>query len=125
MSFDQEAANALIQELGEAIVNAPDYEPYDLTGITLVIESGGTSMFGYAYTTDGEWHAETADFNVLDIAQKLRDAMKIEGQAAWIKCLVQINIETGGINIDFDYDGDQWVVDMADVASFAMSLKPT
>lgn len=124
-SFDQDAADELVQELGEAMIDSPDYQARDWLAASLVINlDDGAQQFGYLYLAGDAWEACTPGFATLRIAPRLRDAMRVEGQAPWKQCLIQIDRETAEIDIDFDYDGGRWVPDIADPAGFARSLKP-
>lgn len=124
--FDQDRADSLVQALGEAIVNDPAFTERDWSGIALVFElDGAKGEFGYIYAGESEWEAATPEgWDTLDIAEALRDAMTIPGKAPWKKCLVQINRNTGGIEIDFDYEGMNWTPDPAQPERLANSLRP-
>ena len=124
--FDQKAADAIIQKLGIEIAGAPKFNVRPWTDLVAVINlSGGRqNMFGYVFWEPNEWEAaNTGNFVALDLAIDLRDAMRAPGQEPWQKCRVRITRATGKIDIDFDYEGDKWVPNMADPAGFAFSLR--
>lgn len=124
-NFDQAKANALIQELGTYVVEAPEYEDYDWQAISLVIDLGDRRrQYGFVYTDDG-YVSETPGADAIEIATELQAATKIPDQAAWKKCLIQLFVLNGDIElkIDFDYEGTLWSPNTQDPDGFAMSLR--
>ena len=123
-AFDKARADRIIQEIRRATIVAEDYRDADWQSIAVVINlDNRNNMYGYYYT-DAKWHPATPDFDVMDLAIELQEAMRVPGAEPWKKALIQISRATGGIAMDFDYDGTRWKPDMKDPGAFALSLKP-
>jgi hypothetical protein len=123
-SFGSEAADALVQELGDDIVGDQFYrsEPWDQLALVINLEHR-KQMFGYVYSA-GDWEAAGPDgIEPLETARKLQQAMRLPDASPWKKCLVTIDRGTATIDIVFDYDGTAWIPDMVDPEHFALSLK--
>jgi hypothetical protein len=84
VTFDQTRADALVHEIGQAILADAHYAEREWSGIALVIKVGQRKrMYGYVYSADGEWEAETPDdFDVIDRARDLAEVMA-EGGSRW------------------------------------------
>ena len=123
--FDQQRADMLIQKAGVEIANGSDYAAHPWTDLVVVFTlEGGESQFGYVFWDSREWQAATPNgFTAFDLLAELRDVMRVSGSDSWKKCRVRITRATGKIDIDFDYDGNKWVPNMADPAGFAFSLR--
>jgi hypothetical protein len=124
-SFDSEAVDALVQQLGREILCDPFYrsEPWDQLALVINLDQR-KQMFGYVYSA-GDWEAACPDgVEPLETAGKLQQAMRLPDSAPWKKCLVTIDRGTAKIDIDFDYDGTEWIPDMADPERFALGLNP-
>lgn len=81
-------------------------------------------MFGYVYSA-GDWEAASPDgIEPLATAHKLQQAMRPPDAPPWKKCVVTIDRGTATIDIVFDYEGTEWVPDVADPERLAASLKP-
>ena len=126
MTFDQSRADALVHQIGQAIIADGNYAARDWGGIALVIEVAQRKrMYGFVYLPDGSWEAETPDdFDVIDHARALADVMAAGG-SRWTRCLVQISRPGPKIDIAFDYDDKgEWVVTPANHQSIAEKLRP-
>lgn len=127
-TFDQARADDALHALGQRILADPNYASLDWRGIALVIELGDSeSMYGYVYDAD-DWRAETPDdFDVLEDAQALAEAMAVAGRR-WRRCLLQIKREPGGapeLKVAFDYDGDaDWTVTPGNLDEIVEKLRP-
>jgi hypothetical protein len=124
-SFGSDAANALVQDLGNVIVRDEFYQSEPWEQLALVIDIDQRKrMFGYVYAA-GDWEAASPDgIEPLETARRLQQAMRLPDKTPWKKCLVKIDRGTATIDIDFDYEGTAWVPDTADPEYFALSLKP-
>lgn len=126
MTFDQSRADALVHEIGQAILADPNYAARDWSGIALVIEVAQRKrMYGFVYLSDGDWEAETPDdFDVIERAAELNRVMAAGGNG-WTRCLVHITRPGPRITIAFDYDdvGD-WVVTPGNHAEMVEKLRP-
>lgn len=126
VTFDQPRADALVHEIGQAIIADANYAERDWNGIALVIEVAQRKrMYGYIYLADGQWEAETPDdFDVIERAGNLADVMA-EGGNRWIRCLVQISRPGPKIDIKFDYDDHaEWLVSPGNYSEMAETLRP-
>lgn len=125
VTFDQQRADALIQEIGSEIVRGSKFAARPWDRIVVVAEIADRKrLFGYVYWDGNQWEAATPDgFRALTLFQELRAATQAPGKAPWQRCLVRIDRETGKIDIEFDHDGSRWVPDAADPESFARSLR--
>ncbi|WP_165356279.1 hypothetical protein [Sphingosinicella sp. BN140058] len=126
VTFDQKRADALVHDIGQAILADANYVERDWSGIALVVEVGQRKrMYGYVYDAEGEWEAETPDdFDVIDHARALADVMA-QGGSRWQRCLVQISRPGPKIDIRFDFDDSaEWVVTPGNSAEMAEKLRP-
>ena len=126
VQFDQSAADAIIQKLGSEIARGSKFQARPWTDLVVVVNlsRGRQNVFGYVFWEPNEWEGATPDgFDALDLAIDLQKAMRVPGQEPWQRCRVRITRATGQIDIDFDYEGDKWVSNMADPAGFAFSLR--
>ena len=127
-AFDQTRADEALAELGQGIVSDPNYATRDWRGIALVVEIATRKrVFGYVYDAD-DWEAETPDdFDVIEQAQALAEAMAVDGER-WQRCLVQIKRQEGGapeLKVAFDYDGTaDWVVTPGNLSEMVEKLRP-
>lgn len=127
-AFDQARADDVLHALAQRVLADPNYAGQDWRGIALVIEVGdATSMYGYLYGAT-DWKAETPDnFDVLEDADALADAMA-GGGARWQRCLLQITREPGAapeLKVAFDYDGTaDWAVTPGNLTEMVEKLRP-
>jgi hypothetical protein len=124
-SVGSEAADALVHRLGDDIVSDQfsRSEPWDQLALVINLDRR-KQMFGYIYST-GDWEAASPDgIEPLETAHKLQRAMRLPDASPWKKCLITIDRGTATIDIVFDYEGTEWVPDMADPEHLALSLKP-
>ena len=127
MTFDQTRADALVQEIGQAIVADPNYMGREWSGIALVIEVAARKrMYGFVYDANGDWEAETPDdFDVIERAAELNRVMAAGGND-WTRCLVQITRPGPRVTIRFDYDDTaNWVVTPSNHAEVVERLRPS
>ncbi|MBX7482730.1 hypothetical protein [Qipengyuania qiaonensis] len=122
--FDQARADEVLNQIGHEIVSSPKYAEYDWVAISLVINlDEQRSQFGYVYTRD-DWEARTPGPVTLGIAEELREVTQVPGKDPWKKALITIVRATGKIDIDFDYEGDRWIVSAAHPDLLAKELRP-
>ena len=124
-SLGSEAADALVHQLGNDIVGDQFYrsEPWDQLALVINLDRR-KQMFGYVYSA-GDWEAASPDgIEPLATAHKLQQAMRPPDAPPWKKCLVTIDRGAATIDIVFDYEGTEWVPDVADPERLAASLKP-
>ncbi|PCD01590.1 hypothetical protein COC42_15780 [Sphingomonas spermidinifaciens] len=126
-TFDQQRADALIQEIGSEIVRGSKFASRPWERIVVVAEIADRKrLFGYVYWDGNQWEAATPDgFRALTLFQELQAATQVSGKAPWRKCLTRIDRATGKIDVEFDHDGKRWVPDMADPEGFARRLRAT
>jgi hypothetical protein len=124
--FNATESERLLKEIGESVAQSSKYEEYNWTGISIVFELDGDSpsQFGFVYLAGDAWEARTPGLSTLRMVPAFRDATKVPGEETWKKCLMQINRQTGGIAVDFDYDGTRWTVDPGNPERLALALKP-
>ncbi|MGV3622450.1 MAG: hypothetical protein ACO1OB_16650 [Archangium sp.] len=109
--FDEKKANALLNELGGLLVEDENLARHDWAGISMIfeLEDGASSLSGYVYDAKGGHEAEAPDdLRVLEVAEKLREVMAKGGLGSWSRALVQLTQPGPEIEMQFDYDGEQW-----------------
>lgn len=126
VQFDQKRADEIIQKLGMEVARGSDFQARPWTDLVVVADltNGRRGMFGYVFWGLNEWEAAGPDgFDATWLAVDLQKAMQVPGTEPWKKCRIRITRATGKIDIDFDYEGDKWVPNMADPAAFAFGLR--
>ncbi|WP_294265289.1 hypothetical protein [uncultured Sphingomonas sp.] len=125
VTFDQQRADALIQDIGREIVHGSKFAARPWERIVVVAEIADRKrLFGYVYWDGDQWEAATPDgFRALTLFQELQAATQVPGKAPWHRCLVRIDRASGKIDIEFDHDGTRWIPDVADPEGFAKSLR--
>jgi hypothetical protein len=123
-------ADALIMQVGRAVLADASYQGADWSALTLVatFDQGRKSLFGYTYMAGGAWKAVTPSDarRVINLLRDLREAMReADGKAPWRQCRVQIKRADMKINLAFEYDDPQrWMVTPANMADMVEALRP-
>lgn len=122
--------NALVHQIGMAIVSDPavDAEPWD--GYALVVRYGDGEMArrlsGFRYR-DGEGHdAATPRSDALgDLLDALREATTVEGRTPWQACVVRIRRDTRKVTMEFEYyDPQRWDITPETLDAVAEQARP-
>lgn len=125
MVSDKARGNAVIMEIGQMIVEDPNYAGRDWTGAALVIEvAQRRRMYGFVYLADGDWEAETPnDFEIIERAGILNNIMAGDG-ARWMRCLVQLTQPGPELKIQFDYGDRDWNISPSNYSDMVDRLRP-
>lgn len=125
-NFDQQAANALIHEIGKAIMADERYKSTGWDGVALVINfEGRRNMFGYVYS-DGNPVTPRVPSNteVIDLADELREVMSEQGDPPFFAMLAQLKRPGPKLKIDFAHEPGRWKVGPDNFQDMMEKLRP-
>lgn len=110
--MNQQRSDELINEIGTLIVSDLPTEGMDWDKRALVVRIGegskGVYEFYYDESGDGE-PASIDNFEIVEKAAELREAMHESRAAYWYRCLIQIVRATNRIVFTFEYDDpERW-----------------
>ena len=123
--------NALIFEIGEMILDDPEYagDTWDALSIVTTLDDGTERMSGYVYDAEGGFEAAAPErFGpILDKLIELRERMEETGGGAFVQCLIQIKKPDYALTVKFEHDDPgRWSpgkVSM-DMNQYAEALRP-
>lgn len=103
--FDEEAANELVDEIGQLILGDDALDDDDWVSISAVINLDGQhDVSGFIYRTEGHATPSTPEKSeILSTAKELQKVMTVDG-VSWKAVLVQITLPEFEIKIAFDYE---------------------
>ncbi len=115
--------NALIHELGAAILNNPKVagHPWQRYALVARLDAQQSKLNGFAYDALGAYQPVTPKgIEVHDKLAALREATRVDGKQPWGACVVRIDRATQKITVDFEYDHpERWDVTPQNVAEVA------
>ena len=121
-------SNALINQIGQAIVTDPkvDAEPWDGYALIASCTGPGLTISGFRYRDGQPPQAATPQSRELGgLIEELREATRVEGNDPWRACVIRITSATGRIGVDFAYEGaDQWDITPATLAEVSERARP-
>ena len=118
----------LIEQIGGMIIADVRYADRKWSAISVVaiLDGGSSQVSGYSYDAQGRPEAG-APRNV-DLHARfvdLQSATRVEGQAPWKTCLVQIKRDELKTQVEFEYDDAQrWKVTPKTLNIMPARLKP-
>lgn len=129
--MSDEISSALIREIGEMVLDDPEFEAdtWDAISLVATFHDGSEEMSGYMYFADGSFEA-AAPFNIGDIVDKfleLREHMEENGQGAFLQSLLHITKPDIALRLQFEHDNPKrwWPEKVSmDMSAFAEQLRP-
>ena len=129
--MSDEVSSKLIREIGEMILDDPEFgnDRWDAISLVATIHDGSEEMSGYMYFADGSFEA-AAPINFGDIIDKfldLREHMDSNGQGAFLQCLVHITKPDIALRLQFEHENPKrwWPEKVSmDMSAFAEQLRP-
>lgn len=121
-----EKNNALIEQIGQEIINSEKLATLDWKSVSIVFDIGHASIAnsGFAYLDDKIVPTSVGGPRVSDYVRALRDGMSRLGKGAPVQMLVQISHE-GKFKIDFEYDDpSRWRIGPANLDQMQEMLRP-
>lgn len=110
--MNQQRADELINEIGTLIVSNPPTEGAHWNKLALVVRFGDGSqgIYGFYYDESGDGEPASIDnFEIVETAAELREAMHQSGATYWYRCLIQIVRATNRVVFTFEYDDpERW-----------------
>ncbi len=103
--FNEEAANELVDEIGQLILGDDALDDDDWVSISAVINlDGQPDVRGFIYRTEGHATPSTPEKSeLLSTAKELQKVMTVGG-VTWKAVLVQITLPEFEIKIAFEYE---------------------
>lgn len=126
--MDQERADALLHELGQALVNDPEVSQHDWEGLAFVAEvSDGfaSSFFGYLFVGEERSAFCPDSEEVFELLGAFHAATCEGEESSWVACLIQIKMPEGTIKLSFEHkDPKRWAVTPRNIDTMPASLRP-
>ena len=103
--FNEEAANELVDEIGQIMLGDEALDNDDWESISLVVQLDDKQVInGFIYHLEGHVSPSTPDkAEMLTAAKELQRVMTVDGKT-WKAVLVQITLPEFEIKVSFDYD---------------------
>jgi len=111
--FNEEAANELVDEIGQLILGDDALDDDDWVSISAVINlDGQPDVNGFIYRTEGHATPSSPEKSeILSTAKELQKVMTVDG-VTWKAVLVQITLPEFEIKIAFEYESAaKWLID--------------
>lgn len=111
--FNEDAANELIDEIGQLILGDEALDDDDWVAISALVSlAGAPDVSGFIYRTEGHATPSTPEKpELLATAKQLQDVMTVDG-VSWKWLLVQITLPEFDIKVSFDYEAaTTWQLD--------------
>lgn len=125
--MQKKRGEALIQQLGEALLAEPSVEsaPWDGLALTAHVDDDLVMLSLYRFT-GGEVVSETIqNVELPGLVRKLRKATSDKKSPPWTACLVQVSAATGDIDLHFEHDDpDRWRVTPDNFETLPATLWP-
>lgn len=122
--------DALVRGIGELLVRDIATAGHDLDGYALIADYAGDArrISGFGYR-DGEAPRAATPQAALDTIgarlDELREATRVDGQAPWTVCVIQLRRAGGRLHAEFVYDdAAQWEITPATLAEVAERARP-
>ena len=127
MSADKDT---LVRGIGELLLRDVATAGHDLDGYALIVSYAGQArrISGFGYR-DGEAPRAATPQAALDTIgarlDELREATRVEGQAPWTVCVIQLHRAGGRLHAEFVYDdATQWEITTDTLAEVAERARP-
>ena len=124
--------DALVRSIGELLLRDIATAGHDLDGYALIAayaDDGTRRVSGFGYRDGEPPLAATPRTEVDTIAARLdalREATRVEGEAPWTVCVIQLSRAGGKLHADFVYgeDAAQWAITPETLAEVAERARP-
>lgn len=103
--FNEDAANELVDEIGQIMLGDDALDNDDWQSLSLVVQLDGTpAINGFIYALDGTPSPSTLDkAEMLRTAIELQKVMTVDG-VSWKALMVQITLPEFEIKVAFEYE---------------------
>jgi len=111
--FNEEAANELVDEIGQIMLGDDALDNDDWQSLSLVVQLDDTPVInGFIYALDGTPSSSTLDkAEMLKTATELQKVMTVDG-VSWKALMVQITLPEFEIKVAFEYEtAAKWPID--------------
>ncbi len=122
--------DALVRGIGELLLRDIATAGHDLDGYALIADysDGARRLSGFGYR-DGQAPVAATPKNEVELIgarlDELREAARVEGQAPWTVCVIQLKRAGGKLHAEFVYEGaERWRVDPGTLVDVAERARP-
>lgn len=124
MDKDQIIAEIARLIIGDSKASARPWDQYAL--IAFHGPGGTTRLNGFRYVGEGPGEPATpAAMEIEDRLEDLREATRIDGEAAWNACVFRLDRPRNHVSADFVYeDAGEWEVNPSTAAAVAARARP-
>ncbi|HRN62812.1 MAG TPA: hypothetical protein PK743_11290 [Luteimonas sp.] len=122
--------DALVRGIGELLLRDIATAGHELDGYALIADYGGGTrrLAGFGYRDGQAPVAATPRTEIGAIGARLdelREATRVDGEAPWTVCVVQLRRAGGKLHAEFVYeDAEHWAITPATLAEVAERARP-